>query len=232
MAMDERNRREYDRVVRLIFKIMGQSEAAAEKLWRQDREFRRDMEEANTLTAINWRAEDQRAQDAAERLAALEGEEARRVAERERAERAMKLAQIDHDRWHDTHPPPPKRLWSSKARDAWEQTAAALGALLEAARDAYRRAFQLADIPASVALEKERERLQAKERQAVHARQRLALLPSEKLAQTYEAENRFPPLPAEPDASAPDFVSNSHETKTAPPHHSRWKREIAPRPPR
>ena len=232
MAMDERNRREYDRVVRLIIKIMGQSEAAAEKLWRQDADFRRDMEQSNNLLAINWRAEDQRAQDAAQRLAALEGEEARRVAARERAERAMKLAQIDHDRWHDTHPPPPKRLWSSKARDAWEQTAAALNALLEAARDVYRRAFQLADIPASIALEKERERLQAKERQAVHARQRLALLPSEKFAQTYDAENRFPPLPAEPEASAPDFVSNSYETAAPPTHQSRWKREIAPRPPR
>lgn len=232
MAMDERNRREYDRVVRLIHQIMGQSEAAAEKLWRQDREFRRDMEEATTLTAINWRAEDQRAQDAAERLAALEGEDARRVAARERAERAMKLAQIDHDRWHDTHPPPPKRLWSSKAREAWEQTAAALNALLEAARDVYRRAFQLADIPASLALEKERERLEASERRAVNARQRLALLPSEKFAQTYEAENKFPPLPAEPDPSAPDLVSNSYETVAPPTHQSRWKREIAPRPPR
>lgn len=232
MAMDDRNRREYERIVRLIIKIMGQSEAAAEKLWRQDSEFRRDMAQGSTLLAINWRAEDQRAWDAAQRLAALEGEEARRVAARERAERAMKLTQIDHDRWHDTHPPPPKRLWSSSARDAWEQTAAALNALLEAARDAYRRAFQLADIPASLALEKERERLQAKEREAVRARQRLALLPSEKFAQTYDAENRFPPLPAEPDPGAPDFVSNPHQAAAPPTHQSRWKREIAPRPPR
>jgi hypothetical protein len=222
MAMDDRNRKEYERIVRLIHKIMGQSEAAAEKLWRQDREFRRDMAQGTTLLAINWRAEDQRAQDAAERLAALEGEEARRVAERERAERAMKLAQIDHDRWHDTHPPPPKRLWSSKARDAWEQTAAALNALLEAARDAYRRAFQLADIPASVALEKERERLRAKERQAISARQTLALLPSEHYLREWEADQHFPTRPevVEPDAAP------ASENKVG-----RWQRYPVPRPP-
>lgn len=222
MAMDDRNRKEYERIVRLIIKIMGQSEAAAEKLWRQDADFRRDMEQSNTLLAINWRAEDQRAWDAAQRLAALEGEEARRVAARERAERAMKMAQIDHDRWHDTHPPPPKRLWSSKARDAWEQTAAALNALLEAARDAYRRAFQLADIPASLALEKERERLQAKERQAISARQTLALLPSEHYLREWETDQRFPSRPesVEPDAAP------ANENKAG-----RWQRYPVPRPP-
>lgn len=232
MALEEKHRHEYNRILRIWLRVLRESEAAAEKIWRQDQDFRRQMERDQSLTGINWRAEDERALDAARRRAELDGEEERRVQARERAERRMKAEQIEHDRWHDTHPAPAKRLWSSKARDAWEQTAQALKIKLEKAKDEYRWAFQLADYPASQSLERERERLHESERRAVLTRQRLGLLPSEQYLKDHDEALRFPPLPSEPDPNGADFVSNSYETETTKTHQSRWKREMAPRPPR
>lgn len=231
-ALDEKSRAEFDRMMRLLHQIFGVPAMQAHKLFIQDQEFRQRMAQRTDLAAINWRAADRDWTEARAWLDQARDEPARRFKARDEAERRLKMATLDHQRWHDANPEPPKRLWQTQARTLWESAAKSLDEKLDAAKSLYRIAFQRADLAALDALDKERKAHERRETRALNTRQSLALMPSEEYLRDLQAAATFPSLPADAPTSEPDLKTEIGSAATANPTHRRWRREMSPRPPR
>lgn len=143
-------------------------------------QLRLAMAEARGLAAAGWRAADQDVTALRERLRSMEGEQARRIRARDRAERAEAAAIAERGAFLAQHPQP--RGWwifNRTARAEWAARLARRDERARKARDARARAFDAADLPALLRLEQERAAVANALARALAQRRRHGCLPSE-----------------------------------------------------
>lgn len=190
--------------------------AETERLLQADADFRLRMARMAGDTAIRWREEDRRAQDAQKWLDAQRDEEQRRFQHREHCKTKRNSEHGRYLEWKRRHPEPPARLWNRHQRAAWEQECGKARAPLEAAHHAYQHAKVRADTPALMALEQERRQRERERDRAVAARQALGPLPSEEHAQNEMQRLTFEARPESYSVEPPDIPDSSQRKQGTP----------------
>jgi len=147
----------------------------AARLAAEDLAFVEAMRARKDETARRWRRLDDRAQEAAEWLAARAGGDARRLAARDRAAVDVTAARLRRNGWLEDHPRP---FWFWK-RPAWRRQRAAAQAPVEAAKRAAAKAAKRARPEAITAWRQAFADHQAERAAALAARRALAPTPSE-----------------------------------------------------
>lgn len=128
-------------------------------------------------TASRWRYYDQRVRAAAEWLRDHAGEEARRLAARDRLALGVKAARARRHDWVGAHPRP--AWWRFWERPRWLQERAQVQAQVDDIKRQAARAERKASPAAITAWRETYAEQQAEHVEALRERQRLALLPSE-----------------------------------------------------
>lgn len=204
------------RMMELARKQIDQRQAEQERLQQADADFRQRMARMTGPTAIKWREEDRRAQQAQAWLDQQQGEEQRRFDHRTRCRTKCGLERGRYLEWKHYHPEPPQRLWNRRQREAWEQERDKVRAPLEAAHNAYQHAKANADAPALNALEQEREKRERERARAVANRQTLGLLPSEEHAQKEQQRLAFKTRPEAQEIEPPAIHGATRSTANTP----------------
>ncbi|GAB2503419.1 MobQ family relaxase [Arenimonas alkanexedens] len=144
--------------------------------------FRNGMASNPGLKAVAWRAADRDVFSYRQRLDALTGEEARRFAARERAERDEATAQMERRIFVERNPQP-RNWWifNRRERAAWAARLFRRDSALKKAQRARAEASREADLVALSLVEKERATAERRLSRALAERQRHGALPSETL---------------------------------------------------